>query len=87
MFSSICIGCSFSAKFLNLEVILKSLKVVVLSVPVPLVISFYLHTSFIVTGVVCVVSVSVISYVFGLDENERTFVGKRLKGALLKMGC
>ena len=69
------------------EVILKSLKVVVLSVPVPLVISFYLHTSFIVTGVVCVVSVSVISYVFGLDENERTFVGKRLKGALLKMGC
>ncbi len=37
------------------EVILKSLKVVVLSVPVPLVISFYLHTSFIVTGVVCVV--------------------------------
>ena len=69
------------------EVILKSLKVVVLSVPVPLVISFYLHTSFIVTGVVCVVSVSVISYVFGLDENERTFVGKRLKWALLKMGC
>lgn len=26
------------------------------------------------------VSVSVISYVFGLDENERTFVGKRLRG-------
>lgn len=68
------------------EVIMKCLKVAALSVPMPLFVNFYLRAPFVITSVVCVASVSIVSYALGLDKNERIFIKSRLKETLQKIG-
>lgn len=64
------------------DTVVKAVWVILLSIPVPLMMHFYLEENFLNVLLICVLSVVIailFSYLVGLNKNERVFVGNKLK--------
>lgn len=67
--------------------IMKAVIISLLSIPIPLMMHYYMPTSFITTLCVCLICllvVSGVSYSIGFDRNERAFVNDKVKHIISK---
>lgn len=76
---------NMSIRVYSQEVIMQIIKVALLSISVPLIIRFYFCPYWIVTGIICMINVFVMSYMFGLSYNERMFVKCNIKKSTDKL--